>query len=390
MSKNSKHKLSVCICLLCGLPAAGKTTLLNSLLKLKILGCTKKKNASKTVDDFCVFLPEANINKVELNSQRLFVGIEYDSLLPSNFNEKQQEQASTSTTSTIQSKERNAEISGVWKYARYELLSLVKALIQSSNDCFQKEYFSFIRPKETKAETWIRFSPILDSLSLSWSIDINEVLIIIDDNMYFRSMRYEYYKIAREYETGFCQIFMEVPIEDVIDRNQQRSKKVPDDVILKMSTTLQVPDPDKNNWEEFSLTVSSSSDSQLEQIMSCIEKAFINPVQPAKPSCEDESSKNRIQCSSSLIHQADLILRKCVAAWLAKSKLGQKLDDLKQLSKQANETKSNILKGLKSGEILVSFQKDSVLELSDAAQDPNCTFYKYIKELFDLDIKAHS
>ena len=47
-------------------------------------------------------------------------------------------------------------------------------------------------------------------------------IVIVDDIMFYRSMRREIYKIARENHHGFVSIFMEIPIEVALDRNSKR------------------------------------------------------------------------------------------------------------------------------------------------------------------------
>ena len=62
--------------------------------------------------------------------------------------------------------------SGEWKRARQEMRDLVKTELTASS------------PK----------------------------VVLVDDNNYYRSMRHEYYQLARDMGVGFCQIFMQVTI----------------------------------------------------------------------------------------------------------------------------------------------------------------------------------
>lgn len=48
-----------------------------------------------------------------------------------------------------------------------------------------------------------------------------------------------------------------------------------------------------------------------------IQKAMLDPVQCPEEADTEDILKSRIECSSSLLHQADLILRKCVATKMA-------------------------------------------------------------------------
>merc|ERR1711909_93629 len=81
--------------------------------------------------------------------------------------------------------------------------------------------------------------------------DERKVLIIIDDNNYLRSMRYEYYQLARKFEAGFCQLLFQSTLEMALVRNSSRDAKhrIPEEVIRRMSEKLEAPDPLKNSWE---------------------------------------------------------------------------------------------------------------------------------------------
>ena len=38
----------------------------------------------------------------------------------------------------------------------------------------------------------------------------DDVIVFVDDNNYYRSMRHEYYQLARELQVGFCQFYLKV------------------------------------------------------------------------------------------------------------------------------------------------------------------------------------
>jgi tRNA uridine 5-carbamoylmethylation protein Kti12 len=71
------------------------------------------------------------------------------------------------------------------------------------------------------------------------------------------SMRYEFYQLARKYETGFCQLHLEVDPSEALARNSRRGpdSQVPDDVITKMARKLESPNPLQNSWEKFSFSL---------------------------------------------------------------------------------------------------------------------------------------
>ncbi|KAF2975087.1 hypothetical protein EK904_004142 [Melospiza melodia maxima] len=71
-------------------------------------------------------------------------------------------------------------------------------------------------------------------------------------------MRYEVYQLARKYSLGFCQLFLECPVECCLQRNRLRSDPVPEQTIQLMARKIEMPDPRKNTWEQHSLILSSS------------------------------------------------------------------------------------------------------------------------------------
>jgi tRNA uridine 5-carbamoylmethylation protein Kti12 len=84
----------------------------------------------------------------------------------------------------------------------------------------------------------------------------NNILFIIDDNMYYRSMRNEYVNICRQLQVGYFQIFFDCGLDVALERNSNRSNKtpLPDEVIRRMSEKLEKPNPEYS-WEKDYLTV---------------------------------------------------------------------------------------------------------------------------------------
>ncbi|KAH9491522.1 hypothetical protein Btru_032279 [Bulinus truncatus] len=276
----------------------------------------------------------------------------------------------------------------VWKHSRHEVLLSIDALIQALHSCKGKDIFSILKPEGVNNDLWKRFLHSVEPLAESWTSQTNKVLIIVDDNMHLRSMRYEYYKLARAKGAGYCQIFMEISPENALVRNSQRpgDHKVANDVILRMAKTFEIPDRSKNSWEKFSMTIPYESAVQMDEIISFLRAAFANPFQPLQSEKNEVGSFSRSQCSLSLIHQADLILRKCVSLWLAECKISCTSSELPQCVQHASHIKELILSKLRNEEIddVPCFETAS---LQHAAQDPECLLFKFIKNLFFTNIK---
>ena len=177
--------------------------------------------------------------------------------------------------------------------------------------------------------------------------DSNRLLIILDDNNYYKSMRYEYYQLARETQAGFCQIFFEVSLEEAFKANRRRKVEIPAKVIEDMLLKLEIPQPSHNPWEKYSLTVRglSSEDRPLSaNALSLVETAFEDPVRPLEPEVNpEEKDLSRRICDANVMHQCDKALRKAVGNVLAKS------DNPKKLKVKVQDAKGHVLEDLQSG-----------------------------------------
>lgn len=153
-------------------------------------------------------------------------------------------------------------------------------------------------------------------------------VLLLDDNFYYRSMRYEHYKLARKHGTGFCQVYVECSTEVALEHNMQRISKVPEEVVRAMAEKLQPPCPNQHSWEAATYIVQFKAELRVEhnsrfvpenlaKIWEMICQCSLSPVLPV----EDNSTKiaeSRIQCSQSVAHQADLKLRAIVGNLIRK------------------------------------------------------------------------
>lgn len=120
-------------------------------------------------------------------------------------------------------------------------------------------------------------------------------LVILDDNMYFRSMRQRVRAICRKLDCKHFQIFLKSSLESAMVRNSNRSQPVPDDVIAKMFDQLEAPTNIRTIVIEQLLT-----DDRLASLL----KDRIE--EPEK--LEEQAAK--ISQQQSLIHEMDIITRK--------------------------------------------------------------------------------
>ena len=94
-------------------------------------------------------------------------------------------------------------------------------------------------------------------------------VFILDDNMPLRSIRYEFYQVARNCmltmhmvyvfnnnnitiyidEIGFAELCISSPLPIVLERNSLRTTPIPNSTISTMEWSLELPDPIKYQWE---------------------------------------------------------------------------------------------------------------------------------------------
>ncbi|KFO99293.1 L-seryl-tRNA(Sec) kinase, partial [Calypte anna] len=177
------------------------------------------------------------------------------------------------------------------------------------------------------------------------------LFLILDDNFYYQSMRYEVYQLARKYSLSFCQIFLECPLECCLQRNRLRSHPVPDQTISLMATKIEIPDLQKNTWEQHSLILKNSdcTSENDEQIISLLATALENPVQQNEENTEQKEA-DRVLCAASAVHQADQSCRRLISQAMKDAK-GQNVlpSEMKSLAEELNRLKAEFLEGLRQG-----------------------------------------
>ncbi|XP_042661475.1 L-seryl-tRNA(Sec) kinase [Tyto alba] len=190
--------------------------------------------------------------------------------------------------------------------------------------------------------------------------------LVLDDNFYYRSMRYEVYQLARKYSLSFCQLFLECPLECCLQRNRLRSHPLPDQTIYLMARKIEMPDLKKNAWEQNSLIL-NSSDCTLEdneQIISLLATALENPVKQIEENTEQKEADRAI-CAASTLHQADQTCRRIISQAMKDAKdKNIPPSELKSLAEELNKLKTEFLEDLRQGNNL---KKQICVQNSDPA-----------------------
>jgi len=216
-------------------------------------------------------------------------------------------------------------------------------------------------------------------------------ILIIDDNNYYGSMRYEYYQIARKHQIGFCQFYLDAEIElaKSLNRSRDESKRIPEEAIEKMATKLEAPDPFKNSWEQFSFQIPVKSIETLKDYLvmskNMIEMTLENPVKPLEDKTE-EKDKDRSKCTASVIHQTDKCLRKIVSEKIRETRKIEniKKEDVQIKANHFNSKKDELLEDLKTG--FTTLPTNIVTGIGKKEPNAVDNLKTVISELYDLKI----
>jgi len=88
-------------------------------------------------------------------------------------------------------------------------------------------------------------------------------VVLLDDNMHYRSMRRVYHRLARDGRLGCCTLCLPLPLAEALRRNaaRQESARVADATVSHMAEVLQWPDPARHPWECSTISLPSASSS---------------------------------------------------------------------------------------------------------------------------------
>ncbi|XP_054839161.1 L-seryl-tRNA(Sec) kinase [Eublepharis macularius] len=308
------------LCVFCGLPAAGKTTIARAL----------SESLRKQKGWLCVHLA-------------------YDDLMPL-------EAFSQSETSVVQ--EGRQPLASYWKLYRHVLLQYLEHFLQALI-----EGCRYLPPPKGTEGTWKKFVCCLKEqgvLSLGPeapapcqhlinTTTLQPVYFILDDNFYYRSMRYEVYQLARKYSLGFCELFLDCSVEVCLQRNCQRTQPLPEETICAMVQKLEIPNSEKYAWEKNSLILKSTkytSEDNL-RVLNLLSATLENPLKPLEENTEHKEV-DRALCAASFLHQADQAVRRTVSQTMKNAKDNNLTPSkMKSLAQELNKLKVEFLEDLK-------------------------------------------
>ncbi|XP_041271373.1 L-seryl-tRNA(Sec) kinase [Onychostruthus taczanowskii] len=329
------------LCLLCGLPAAGKST----------LGRALSRRLPQRPGWACALLA-------------------YDELIPPEAFRPRAPGAGPQEPSPL--------LPG-WKQSRRELLQCLEGFLRAL--LTGAALPAPAQPGWRRFLGWLRRERLLPAAEGDAGAASRPLVLLLDDNFYYQSMRYELYQLARKYSLGFCQLFLECPVECCLQRNRLRSDPVPEHTIQLMARKIEMPDPRKNTWEQHSLILSSSDciSEDDEQIMNLLATALANPERPNEEDTEQKEAARAI-CAASAVHQADQACRRIISEAMQDAK-GKNLlpSEMKSLAEELNKLKGEFLDDLRQGNTLKTQYSDPATGVISSFQhEATSVINKYI------------
>uniref|UniRef100_UPI0037E86764 L-seryl-tRNA(Sec) kinase n=1 Tax=Semicossyphus pulcher TaxID=241346 RepID=UPI0037E86764 len=291
-----------CLCVLCGLPAAGKSTLAR-----EVLSTAAQHGWRASVVPYDDLIPEqAFQTKVEGDGVKL------------------------------------QEMQTEWKLHRQAVLRCIEQVLEKP-----RVLAELPSSCQINVAAW---QQCIQSLQQPEALDRSPLLFLLDDNFYYPSMRYEVYQLARKYSLGFCQVYLQCDLESCISRNQSRSNPIPTEVILEMVKRLEAPNPQKNSWETNSISLNTTdnlSNGDIQRLMVLISNALSNPLSPVEDNTE-QTEADRLKCATSVVHQADQACRRLISDAMKTARDNQvPPEHMRSLAAQLNESKATFLHNLR-------------------------------------------
>eukprot|EP00939_MAST-03C_sp_MAST-3C-sp1_P002363 g2363.t1 len=188
--------------------------------------------------------------------------------------------------------------------------------------------------------------------------DGDDHVIFLDDNMYYRSMRFAFQKLCRQecVAAAFAQIHVLVSADIAAKRNAARERPIPDDVMERLAALAEPPNPDANHWERHTLRVSSNSFDVVSDVWPALRRAWKDPPKPFASQEElaamaAKAVEDRSKTMKNAVHSLDKMLRQRVGIAMRAMQLtsgaGVKKTKRAAFARRLNELRKSLMAGMR-------------------------------------------
>lgn len=219
-----------------------------------------------------------------------------------------------------------------YKKQRFSLLWLIQQLIDDINE--NTDFFKF-RQAIFSDFPHVNFNIRTESIKEYY-------LLLIDDTMHYKSMRKEIRTLARDNELGFFVTFFHSTLDSAILRNQNRNYVVDEKHLERMYGNLEAPTDE--DGEIMHINIDDNHQISIDFVESFALKCIASPLKIVQ-------SVNNPVIEQTMLHKADLILRKSVNQKMTNYKKSDVTVDLRELAKLLCAKRSFVLGEIKMGRI---------------------------------------
>lgn len=227
--------------------------------------------------------------------------------------------------------------SGLFKEIRQYFVELVRILVKSIHSQDFTELEKLLKEKFTKnVENVMK----IKSDFITKTYETPKYCILVDDNNYYRSMRYCFYQIARMEKASYGQIYFDIDPNVAIQRNLNREQVVDKKIIESMSVKMEKPS-DINDWEKKTFIVNSKIEVNFDSVLEYLMEASLvieAPIQDKTP---------KIPFNQSEIHKIDLLIRKVIHNEITQSQCDKVHKEI--MAKNLQAKRKALLKDIREG-----------------------------------------
>lgn len=239
--------------------------------------------------------------------------------------------------------------------------------------CFDELAKQFQAKKSTYKEFRNQvYEYIEDNLNKLLPITDRRFVLLLDDIMYYRSMRRVYYNLCKKYKISYCQVYMKCDYHMAITRNtfrkgDDRFDRVLPESIFHMGMNLEVPSTEP--WERFTCELSSATPTNpyfAEVMWNTIKSSMLCPVETV--GITSYKVEDEIDTTSSPVHQVDLILRKYISEKIVQLKRKTPDANISKFGRDLSVRKKEFMEKLKFSDLDLS-QPNSFYSVLDSFRE---------------------
>ena len=143
-------------------------------------------------------------------------------------------------------------------------------------------------------------------------------VVVVDDNLQYRSMRKPYHRVARAAGLAICTVCVRVDLEVALARNRARgpAERVPEATVRQMAEALQWPSSDQP-WEGRALWPAADAPPPWAELADALRERAPPPFEEGERAREAAAAASAAETAASAAHQLDLRLRRTMAARMA-------------------------------------------------------------------------